>query len=59
MESIGLQPVIVASSRNRLTLSRLARKVRPQAIMLGMNEMPTESDLAFHRIICGRQGAGS
>jgi len=56
MEGLGLPPVIVASARNRLTLSRLARKVRPQAVMLGMNEMPTDADLAFHRIICSRQG---
>ena len=58
MESIGLPPVIVASARNRLTLSRIARKSRPQAIMLGMNEMPTDRDLSFHRIICSRQGSG-
>jgi len=57
MESLGLPPVVVASARNRLTLSRIARKVRPHVIMLGMNEMPTEGDLAFHRIICSRQGA--
>jgi flagellar biosynthesis protein FlhA len=54
MDSLGLPPVIVASAR---TLSRIARKVRPQAIILGMNEMPTDADLAFHRIICSRQGA--
>jgi len=57
MEAIGLPPVIVASARNRLTLSRIARKVRPQTIMLGMNEMPSDGDLSFHRIICSRQGA--
>ena len=57
MESVGLPPVIVASARNRLTLSRIARKVRPQTIMLGMNEMPSDGDLSFHRIICSRQGA--
>jgi flagellar biosynthesis protein FlhA len=56
MEGLGLPPVIVASARNRLTLSRIARKARPQAIILGMNEMPTDADLAFHRIICSRQG---
>lgn len=57
MEAVGLPPVIVASARNRLTLSRIARKVRPQTITLGMNEMPTDGDLSFHRIICSRQGA--
>ncbi|NDD11203.1 MAG: flagellar biosynthesis protein FlhA [Betaproteobacteria bacterium] len=57
METVGLPPVIVVSARNRLTLSRIARKVRPQAILLGMNEMPTDGDLAFHRIICSRNGA--
>ncbi|NDF52072.1 MAG: hypothetical protein EB116_18695, partial [Betaproteobacteria bacterium] len=55
MEGLGLPTVIVASARNRLTLSRIARKARPQAIMLGMNEMPPDLDLAFHRIICSRQ----
>lgn len=57
MESLGLPPVIVASARNRLTLSRIARKVRPHVVMIGMNEMPTDGDLSFHRIICSRQGA--
>ena len=56
MEALGLPPVIVVSARNRLTLSRVARKIRPQAILLGMNEMPTDGDLAFHRIICSRNG---
>jgi len=57
MESLGLPPVIVASARNRLTLSRIARKVRPHVVMIGMNEMPADGDLSFHRIICSRQGA--
>ncbi|MBM3338436.1 MAG: flagellar biosynthesis protein FlhA [Betaproteobacteria bacterium] len=57
METLGLPPVIVASARNRLTLSRIARKVRPQAVVLGMNEMPVDADLSFHRVICSRQGA--
>jgi len=57
MENLGLPPVIVASARNRLTLSRIARKVRPQAVVLGMNEMPMDADLSFHRVICSRQGA--
>ena len=57
MEGLGLPPVIVVSARNRLTLSRIARKARPQAIVLGMNEMPTDADLAFHRIVCSRQAA--
>ncbi len=59
MDSIGLPPVIVASTRNRLSLSRIARKVRPQTIMLGMNEMPTDAEISFHRIICSRNGAGT
>ena len=59
MESLGLPPVVVASARNRLTLSRLARKVRPHAVILGMNEMPMDADLSFHRIICSRQGANA
>jgi flagellar biosynthesis protein FlhA len=56
MENEGFSPVLVASTKNRLTLSRIARKVRPQAIMLGMNEMPTDVEVSFHRIICSRQG---
>jgi flagellar biosynthesis protein FlhA len=58
LDNLGLPPVIVVSSRNRLTLSRIARKVRPQAVILGMNEMPTDGELSFHRIICSRQGVG-
>jgi flagellar biosynthesis protein FlhA len=58
LDNLGLPPVVVVSSRNRLTLSRIARKVRPQAVILGMNEMPTDGELSFHRIICSRQGVG-
>jgi flagellar biosynthesis component FlhA len=56
MESEGFSPVLVASTKNRLTLSRIARKVRSQTIMLGMSEMPTDVEVSFHRIICSRQG---
>jgi len=56
MESEGFSPVLVASTKNRLTLSRIARKVRSQTIVLGMSEMPTDVEVSFHRIICSRQG---
>jgi len=58
LDNLGLPPVVVVSSRNRLTLSRIARKARPQAVILGMNEMPSDGELSFHRIICSRQGVG-
>jgi flagellar biosynthesis component FlhA len=38
-----------------MTLSRLARRVRPQAVVLAMSELPTTAKVEFQRIVCQRQ----
>ena len=58
MESLGAAPVILSGSRSRLTLSRLARRIKPQAIVLGMNELPPNGNVTFHKVLCNRS-AGS
>lgn len=54
LETIGLLPVIVTSNRTRLTLSRIARRVRPQAVVLSMGELPPTAPLVFQRVLCAR-----
>ena len=54
MDSRNLPPVIVTNPRTRLTLSRIARRVRPQSIVLAMNELPPETFLRFEHILCAK-----
>jgi flagellar biosynthesis protein FlhA len=54
MESQGLAPVILSGSKSRLTLSRIARRIKPQAIVLGMNELPPNGNVTFHKVLCNR-----
>jgi flagellar biosynthesis protein FlhA len=54
MESQGLAPVILTGSKSRLTLSRIARRIKPQAIVLGMNELPPNGNVTFHKVLCNR-----
>jgi flagellar biosynthesis protein FlhA len=56
LETLGHAPVLVCGQRARLTLSRLLRRVRPQAAVLAMAELPATSKLQFQRVICQRQG---
>lgn len=53
LENQGLPPVIITSNRTRLTLSRIARRVRPQAIVIAMGELPPTAKLSFQRVLCG------
>ena len=52
LEERGLPTVIIASNRVRLTLSRIARRVRPQAIVIAMGELPPTAKLSFQRVLC-------
>ena len=52
LENLGLPTVIVSSNRVRHTLSRIARRVRPQAIVIGMGELPSNAKLSFQRVLC-------
>ncbi|MEY3200912.1 MAG: hypothetical protein RIR70_462 [Pseudomonadota bacterium] len=52
LENLGLPTVIITSNRVRLTLSRIARRVRPQAIVIAMGELPPTGKLNFQRVLC-------
>jgi len=58
LEGLGLAPVILTSARARLTLSRIARRVRPQTLVLAMSELPANGNVTFHKVLCNRQAAG-
>ena len=54
LETLGHAPVLVCGLRARLTLSRLLRRVRPQAVVLALSELPPTAKLQFQRVICQR-----
>ena len=54
MESRNLSPVIVSNPRTRLTLSRIAKRVRPHSIVLAMNELPPDIYLRFEHMLCAK-----
>jgi flagellar biosynthesis protein FlhA len=58
MEGLGLAPVILSGSKSRLTLSRLARRIKPQAVVLAMNELPSNGNVVFQRVLCNRAQGG-
>jgi len=57
LEALGLSPVLLCGQRARLTLSRLARRVRPQAVVLAMSELPPTAKVDFQRVLCQPAGA--
>jgi len=54
MESRNLPPVIVSNPRTRLTLARIAKRVRPHSIVLAMNELPPDAYLRFEHMLCAK-----
>jgi flagellar biosynthesis protein FlhA len=56
LEADNLPPVIVTTSRCRLTFSRLARRVRPDAIVLAMSELPPNATITYKDILCKQAG---
>ena len=54
MESRNLSPVIVSNPRTRLTLARIAKRVRPHSIVLAMNELPPDIYLRFEHMLCAK-----
>jgi len=54
MESRNLPPVIVSNPRTRLTLARIAKRVRPHSIVLAMNELPPDIYLRFEHMLCAK-----
>ncbi len=57
MAAEGLNPVLITSGRTRLTLSRLARRVKPEVTVLSMSELPPNGNIAFHKVLCNRAAA--
>jgi flagellar biosynthesis protein FlhA len=57
MAAEGLNPVLVTSGRSRLTLSRLARRVKPEVTVLSMSELPPNGNIAFYKVLCNRTAA--
>jgi len=55
LEALGQPPVLVCGQHARLTLARLAHRVRPQAVVLAMSELPSSASIDFQRVICQRQ----
>jgi flagellar biosynthesis protein FlhA len=56
MENQNLPPVIVCGTRTRTTISRIARRVCPQAIVLALSELPPTANLAFFKVLCSQTG---
>jgi flagellar biosynthesis protein FlhA len=56
LEEANLPPVIVCSTRCRLTFAKLAKRVRPQAIVLGMGELPPAANLSYFDVLCKQAG---
>ena len=56
MEAKGLAPVIVCSPRTRLTFARIVKKIRPQAFVLAITELPLEAELTFEHVLCSQAG---
>jgi flagellar biosynthesis protein FlhA len=56
MESQNLAPVIVSGTRTRMTISRIARRVCPQAVVLALSELPPTANLTFYKVLCSQAG---
>jgi flagellar biosynthesis protein FlhA len=54
MESSGWPSVVVCNNRNRLTLARIVKKVRPQASVLALNEFPLQTVIQYERLLCAQ-----
>jgi flagellar biosynthesis protein FlhA len=56
LDNLGLPTVIVCSNRVRTTLSKIARRARPQAVVIAMGELPPAAKLSFLRVLCAAAG---
>ena len=54
MEQKNLPLVIVTSNRTRLTLARIVKRVRSQATVLALTELPLQIHLSFERMLCSQ-----
>jgi flagellar biosynthesis protein FlhA len=56
LENKNLPPVIISGTRTRMTLSRIARRVCPQAIVLALSELPPTANLTYAKVLCSQTG---
>ena len=54
MEAKNLPPVIVCNPRTRLTFARIVKKIRSQAHVLSMTELPLDTQLTFEKFLCSQ-----
>jgi flagellar biosynthesis protein FlhA len=54
METKNLPPVIVCNPRTRLTFARIVKKIRSQAHVLAMTELPLDTQLTFEHFLCAQ-----
>ncbi len=54
LEAQGISPVIVCSAKPRLTFARIVKKLRPQAVVLAMTELPLDMNVKFERMLCAQ-----
>jgi flagellar biosynthesis protein FlhA len=54
MEAKNLPPVIVCNPRTRLTFARIVKKIRSQAHVLAMTELPLDTQLSFEHFLCSQ-----
>ena len=54
METASRVPVLITTPRIRLTVSRIARRVRPQLHVLSVSELLPEATVTFEHIMCAQ-----
>ena len=54
LEAQGITPVIISSAKPRLTFARIVKKLRPQATVLAMTELPLDMNVKFERMLCAQ-----
>jgi len=54
LEARNLPPLIVTNARTRLTIARIARRVRPLSSVLAINELPPDVFLKFDYMLCSK-----
>lgn len=57
MEAKNLPLVIVSGSKARLTFARIVKRVRSQAVVLSLTELPLQTHLSFERMLCAQAAA--
>jgi flagellar biosynthesis protein FlhA len=54
MEAKNLPLVIVSGSKARLTFAKIVKRVRSQATVLSLTELPLQTHLSFERMLCAQ-----